>query len=73
MYNKSIIKRFLVGENLPANTEKRSNSTGRLLCSCGKGYATEDENSPHYGKCRPCWVKSLTRREMKIHGIKSRC
>lgn len=52
--------------------EKRSDTTGRLLCSCGKGYASESKEGEHYGQCRPCWVKSLTRREMKEKGIKHR-
>lgn len=52
--------------------EKRSSTTGRLLCPCGKGYACEEKDSEYYGKCRPCWVRSLTRREMEKRGIKSR-
>lgn len=37
----------------------------RLKCSCGKGYASEDWRKPYYGKCRPCYLSSMTRRQRK--------
>jgi hypothetical protein len=52
--------------------ENRSKTTDRLICPCKRGYASEDKDGEHYGICRPCWVSSLTRREMKEKGIKSR-
>ena len=45
--------------------EKRSVTTGRLLCKCGKGTLLKVKKGEHYGQCRLCWVKSLTRREIK--------
>lgn len=49
-----------------------SGTTGRLVCPCGKGYASEDKTGAHYGKCRICYLRGLTRRELKALGISSR-
>lgn len=42
----------------------------RPICACGKGYASEDKNSPHFGKCNICYRAGLTRRELKELGLK---
>jgi len=50
--------------------ERRSDHNGRLLCPCGKGYASEDKEGAHYGSCNICYRSSLTRRELKQLGLK---
>lgn len=52
--------------------ERRSTTTGRLLCACGKGYASEDKEGDHYNQCKLCYVRSLTCRELREKGLK-RC
>ena len=52
------------------NNEKRSNRTGHLLCDCGKGYASENKEGPHYGKCNICYRSGLSRRELNKLGLK---
>lgn len=46
-----------------------SNKTGRMLCKCGKGYASEDVNK-HFGLCKICYSYSLTRKELNQLGLK---
>ncbi len=41
----------------------KSSDGTRRVCSCGGGYANEN-----LGKCRPCFVKGLTRRYYEQFG-----
>jgi hypothetical protein len=52
------IKNLLNPKPVITIPEKRSSTTDRLICRCGKGYASEDQEGQHYGQCRPCWVNS---------------
>lgn len=44
----------------------------RAVCKCKKGYACQNQEMPHFGQCWMCWESSLTRREMRLHGVKRR-
>lgn len=48
----------------------RSDRTGRIICGCGRGYASEDKDGPHYGKCNLCYRAGLSRKELNRLGLK---
>lgn len=52
------------------SNENRSSRTGRLICQCGKGYACENPQQPHYGECRICYVNGLSASELRKQGLK---
>lgn len=50
---------------------RRSDKTGHLICStCRAGYACEDPDSAYFGRCSICYRKGLTRRELRVLGLK---
>lgn len=50
--------------------EHRSSRTGRLICPCNRGYASEDKEGEHYGLCAICFPYTLTCAERKKRKLK---
>jgi len=47
-----------------------SDTTGRLVCGCGKGYASEDKAGAHYGQCSMCYRAELSCAQLRKLGLK---
>lgn len=47
-----------------------STRSGRLVCGCGRGYASENPEHVYVGQCNICYREGLTRRELRELNLK---